>query len=51
MKRRKRIRREEAAERQSARDNRTDADQLAKLEAAGYGHCKEAKKLREKLTT
>ncbi len=42
-------RREEAAERQIARDERGDAGQLKRLEAAGHGHCKEADRLRARI--
>ena len=35
-----------AKERQAARAARGDAGQLARLEAAGHGHCREAKRLR-----
>jgi len=46
---RRQTRREEAEERAEARKALGDAGQLAKLEAAGYGECKEAKRLRKKL--
>jgi hypothetical protein len=42
-------RRAEAEERQEARDARGDAGQIARLEASGHGHCKEAKRLRRKV--
>jgi hypothetical protein len=38
-------RRTEAAERQTARDSRTDEQQLHRLINAGHGHCKEAQRL------
>ena len=41
----KEARRTEAAERQAARDSRTDQQQLHKLINAGHGHCKEAQRL------
>lgn len=44
--RRKDERRAAAEVRQAARAARTDAQQLAKLESAGHGHCAEAKRLR-----
>lgn len=37
----------EAKERQTARQSRTDEQQLARLESAGHGNCKEAVRLRE----
>ena len=43
-------RREFAAELATEREKRGDAGQLARLEANGHGHCKEAEKLRKKLT-
>ncbi len=43
-------RRETAARLSSEREKRGDAGQLARLEAAGRGHCKEAGKLRQKLS-
>ncbi len=42
-------RKAQAAERQEARDARGDKAQLARLVKKGHGHCKEAKRLREKL--
>jgi len=42
-------RREFAAELAADREKRGDAGQLARLEADGHGHCKEAGKLRKKL--
>lgn len=39
-------RREAAAARNTARQNRTDAEQLAALVARGAGHCDEARLLR-----
>ena len=42
-------RREQALARQEARDKRTDAQQLATLQARGYGHCKEAVRLTKKV--
>lgn len=39
-----------AIERAEARQSRSDAEQLAALEARGHGHCGEAISLREKLT-
>ena len=39
-------RRTEAAERQAARDKRTDEQQLKRLIAAGHAHCREAKRLK-----
>ena len=44
----KKARQTAAAERQAERDKLTDAQQLAKLVAAGHGHCKEAKRLAPK---
>ncbi len=38
-------RRTEAAERQAARDARTDAQQLSRLINTGHRHCKEALRL------
>ena len=38
-------RRTEAAERQAARDGRTDEQQLHRLINAGHGHCEEATRL------
>ena len=46
---RKDQRREEAMVRQALRNERSDKQQLNKLLAHGYGECKEAKKLREKV--
>lgn len=46
---RKARRQVEADDRKMARDARGDAGQLARLEARGHGHCKEATRLREKL--
>ncbi len=42
-------RRTEATERQLVREELGDAGQLLKLESAGYGECKEAKRLRARL--
>lgn len=42
-------RRKSANERAEARATLGDAGQLAKLEKAGFEHCKEAVKLRKKL--
>jgi len=42
-------RREFATELASDREKRGDAGQLARLSAAGRGHCKEAGKLRKRL--
>jgi len=42
-------RRTEATERQLVREELGDAGQLLKLESAGYGKCKEAKRLRARL--
>ncbi len=42
-------RRAEATERELARKELGDAGQVLKLEAAGYGECKEAKRLRARL--
>ncbi len=46
---RRRARQEAAAVRKSARNARLDVDQLEKLEADGYGNCREAQKLRKLL--
>jgi hypothetical protein len=43
------VRREEATQRAAAREQRGDAGQLKKLESRGFGECREAKRLREKL--
>jgi hypothetical protein len=40
---------EKVAARQELRNQRTDMQQLQLLEKKGHGHCKEAKKLRERL--
>jgi len=42
-------RRAVAAENTERRGKRSDAQQLARLEADGHGHCREAEKLRELL--
>ncbi len=42
-------RRREAAERQAERDARGDAGQLVLLVRAGYGDCREAKRLRKRI--
>lgn len=42
-------RRTEAAERQAARDGRTDEQQLHRLINYGHGHCKEAQLLSRNL--
>ena len=42
-------RQELAAEQADERKKRGDAGQLARLEAHGHGHCKEAEKLRQML--
>lgn len=49
MKKSRRRRITEAAERKAAREKRSDAEQLARLEAAGHGHSREAQRLRESL--
>lgn len=49
FKERIRERQEQAAEIAAAREKRGDAGQLARLEANGHGHCREAEKLRKKL--
>ena len=49
MKRRRVERRREAAERAAARAERGDVGQLTKLEREGYGHTKEAKRLRARI--
>jgi len=41
----KQARRDAAAEREEARAERSDAEQLVKLQGEGHGHCEEAKKL------
>jgi len=41
-------RREEATVRQAERNNRSDAQQLARLENEGFGQCQEAQRLRGK---
>ncbi len=48
-KERREERQREAQERQAAREKLGDAGQLAKLEKAGHGHCKEAERLRKRL--
>jgi len=45
----KHVKREEAAERQVAREARGDEGQLARLVSWGQGHNKEAARLRERL--
>lgn len=52
MKRRDRqsLRSAEAEARQKARNERTDTEQLTRLEEMGYGNCKEAVRLRESIT-
>ncbi len=47
---RKKERIKEAAERREAREERGDKSQLAKLIRLGHGHCKEADRLRVKVT-
>ena len=42
-------RRTEAAERQAARDSRTDEYQLHRLINAGHGHCQEAQRLADSI--
>lgn len=42
-------RRQQAEDQAAAREKRGDAGQLSRLEANGYGHCREAEKLRKKL--
>ena len=42
-------RQREAKERKAEREKRGDVNQLYRLEAAGHGHCKEAKRLRQEL--
>lgn len=42
-------RRESARVRQQERDKRPDVDQLTELSLRGHGHCKEAKRLFEKM--
>ena len=46
---RKDKRKEESKERQALRNKRSDQQQLDRLQANGYGECKEAKKLKEKV--
>lgn len=43
-------RQEEAVSRQEAREQRGDAGQLMRLEHRGFGECKEAERLRKKLS-
>jgi hypothetical protein len=43
------VRREEAAQRAAEREKRGDAGQLKRLEQRGFGECREAKRLRQKL--
>lgn len=45
-KRRRKERQDQAVERAEARAKRSPADQLARLEAHGHGHCAEAERLR-----
>lgn len=42
-------RRLQALERQASRENRGDAGQLRRLEQRGFGECREATRLRQKL--
>ncbi len=42
-------RQEFAAEQAASREKRGDTGQLARLEANGHGHCREAEKLRQGL--
>ena len=42
-------RRIDAEQRQALRDERSDAEQLERLEGAGHGHCKEAERLRARV--
>jgi len=49
FKERRAIRRNEAAGRQQEREQRGDAGQLKRLEQQGFGECREAKRLRQKL--
>lgn len=46
---RKRVRQKQAEWRQAQRDQRTDEQQLAKLERNGHGECREADRLRERI--
>jgi hypothetical protein len=46
---RKKLRREEAEARQAERDKLTAEQQLAKLEKAGHGHCKETDRLYQQI--
>ena len=43
-------RKHEAEVRQNARNKRTDEQQLRRLTMGGHGNCKEAQRLRERLT-
>jgi hypothetical protein len=43
-------RRATALERQAEREKLTDQQQIAMLVARGYGHCKEVKRLRARIT-
>ena len=45
----KELKREEAIERQLEREARTDEEQLRRLELNGFGRCKEAQRLRDRI--
>lgn len=44
------LRQKTAVERHLARDGRSDQQQYERLVKAGHGHCKEAKRLKEKIS-
>ena len=46
---RKKVRREEAIERQGARDKRSDKEQYEKLKKGGFLNCKEANQLLDRM--